>query len=101
MWEYIDKKNITIEDNTPYLDLRKENDVFFMHMFLQHNISAPNLKYINRCRIYLQLTTLSDTFEGDGRAFNREILHGEIKHKKLPCYHWTIQPWPYNNYGGF
>ena len=43
MWEYMDRKNITIEENTPHLELRRETDVFLMQMGLQNNISAPNL----------------------------------------------------------
>ena len=53
-------------------------------------------KCINRYRIHLKITTLSDITEGDGSTMKRNILQGY--HAKTPHsqYLWPNQPCPYH-----
>ena len=60
-----------------------------------HHYSAAELGHINRCRLFLKVTTLSDITTACGSYFSHSAYHcnydGTIPHH----YKWPIQPRPY------
>ena len=53
------------------------------------------MKHINRCRLYLQVTTLSDFLEGDSHTLSKDALNGKLTHSTPTRYRWPTQQRPY------
>jgi hypothetical protein len=95
-WQFAYEHNIEIKDNsTRNLQLHRENDIFLMEIFANHGYKKETLWKINRCCLYLQVTTLSDITCGYGKTFTKAlncIYDNTIPHH----YHWPVQPRPGN-----
>jgi hypothetical protein len=93
-WRYAHENNIEIKDTaTKNLQLHRENDVFLMEIIAHHGYTKTTLQKINRCRLYLQVTTLSDIVCGYGTQFTKAyncIYNHTIPHH----YKWPNQPRP-------
>lgn len=93
-WQFAYENSINIVDKvTKNLTLHRQNDVFLMEIIVHHGFTKTELQKINRCRLYLQATTLSDITIGYGNKYNRAyncILDPTIPHH----YIWPIQPRP-------
>jgi hypothetical protein len=72
VWNFAYNHQIDIVDKTTKnLQLHRHNDVFLMEVIINHGFSKNELKKINRCCIYLQVTSLSDITCGYGKKFTR------------------------------
>jgi hypothetical protein len=93
-WRFAHENNIEIKDSTTKnLSLHRENDVFLMEIFAHHGYKKATLQKINRCRLYLQVTTLSDIVCGYGTRFTKALncIYG----KTIPHHHkWPKQMRP-------
>lgn len=93
-WRFAYDNNIEIKDTiTKNLQLHRENDVFLMEIFAHHGYNKSTLQKINRCRLHLQVTTLSDVTSGYGNQFTKAfhcIFDPTIPH----YYKWPRQPRP-------
>ena len=49
-----------------------------MDAFIHHNVNAVDLERLNKCRLYLQLLTLSDMVDASGRRVLQHYLDGRI-----------------------
>jgi hypothetical protein len=96
IWQFIHKYDITIEEEvTSNLILRRENDTFLMEEIATHNEFSDNdLVHINRCRLYLQVTTLADITNGNGMLLLQGILKGSKMSHHQPYYSWPRQERP-------
>ena len=95
IWQFAHRYNIRIKDTvTPNLELRRANDVFLMEQFTLEDFTETELQHINRCRIYLQATTLADIMDGHGKRITQDALKC-VKDKHRPAYYnWPLQVWP-------
>jgi hypothetical protein len=60
-WQFAHENNIEIKDLvTKNLSLHRANDVYLLEIFAHHGYKKTILQKINRCRLYLQVTMLSD-----------------------------------------
>ena len=66
IWHEIQDNEITFSEQTPDLQVKRENDQFIMKAALELELSPLQLRMINKCRIHLQVTTFSDLCSGDG-----------------------------------
>ena len=66
IWHEIQDNEITFREQTPDLQVKQENDQYIMQAALELALSPLQLRMINKCRIYLQVTTFSDLCSGDG-----------------------------------
>lgn len=82
-----------LDEGTKSLYLLRQNDSFIMEDFLKAGYQGEELAEMNRCRMYLQVTTLADISTGDGWALWRTALQGQKKLQKSP-YGWPPQPDP-------
>jgi ribonuclease HI len=97
IWQFAHHNDIIIQDrSTPLLQLRRSNDLFLMEIFSQgeYAFSTAALQHINRCRIYLNVTTLSDICTGDGKEIVKLYYHGERDPSRPTYYKWPVQPKP-------
>ena len=96
IWKFSFENGIIIEDNvTPNLDLHRDGDLFLMEQFAAEDFTATELAHINRCRLYLQVTTLSDIMEGHGHRISRKALRCEFDTEREKHYRWPVQNRPH------
>ena len=97
IWQFCNKNNIHIEETTTTNMIpRRENDKFIMEVIAAGNNLFTNneLAHINRCRLYLQASTLSDITNGNGMQLRRGSLKGHIKPHNQSYYNWPRQARP-------
>ena len=76
-WKFLSEHDLKIRDEAGgSLRLQRENDCFIIPWLFQHNFRGKDLAMLNRCRIYLQATTLADLVEGNGNRLRREAWDG-------------------------
>jgi len=66
-WQFASKHQLKITTNIPPLALQCKNDQFLMLKFWQHGYKGNQLEVLNKCRLWLQATTLADITDGQGR----------------------------------
>ena len=67
-------------------DHQRKNDKSIMVEVSKMNLSKQSNIQINACRLYLQVATLSDISNPDGRTINSRFLEGN---KPLPHVHYS------------
>ena len=78
-WEH----NIYFEERSQHLLPKRTNDEFIMDVFIRYgNYSIAEMQSINRCRLFLHVTTASDIATGDGYRILDDIFIGKIVHRK-------------------
>ena len=69
---------MSIEDSGPHLQLWREGDQFLVSAFSAAGFKKQQLARLNRCRVYLQVTTLADLTNGSGNAITDLAWMGEL-----------------------
>jgi len=72
-WGFMSDNGITIESDTAKLSHKRTADQGFMNGFARANIPKAHLRKLNLCRLYLQITHLSDIRPGDGLRINSQF----------------------------
>jgi hypothetical protein len=93
-WQFVQQHQIMLLDKvTKNLHLHRHNDVFIMEIIANHGFTKSEMKKINMCCLFLQVSSLSDITCGYGnkytKAYNCQYDHSIPHH-----YLWPIQPWP-------
>ena len=70
-WGFLSEYNINIELDIEKIPLSRRGDKVIMEEMLNAKIDETTLKKANRCRIYLNVFTLSDITTGDGRRIKQ------------------------------
>ena len=60
--------------NLPIISLQREHDRFLMDIALDLYSKPSDLQHLNACRLYLQVTLLSDITTADGKFIRPEVL---------------------------
>ena len=74
---FLSENNSTIyikELNT--LSTIREKDQSIMELAINHNLSPSNIKQINNCRLYLQITSLAEMCNSEGTQLLPCAIHG-------------------------
>jgi len=93
-WQYASKHEIRITTNIPELELQCINDQFLMLMFWQHSYKGTQLALLNKCRLWLKVTTLADITNGQGRELLTPMLMGVCEIEVHNRWHWPQQGRP-------
>ena len=95
VWQFCNKHDVSIQE-TATLDMipRRVNDRFIMDVIIHDTFTNNELCHINRCRLYLQVATLSDITNGNGMMIRRGVLKGKMKTLNKPYYVWPVQARP-------
>jgi hypothetical protein len=96
LWHFCHKYEIQIDENhTPNVITRRVNDKFLMETIAAGTQFTNNeLSHINRCRLYLQIMTLSDITNGNGTLLRQGVLKGNIQRMNESHYLWPRQTRP-------
>ena len=61
-------------ENLPVTPLQREHDQFLMDIALDLYSKPSDLQHLNACRLYLQVTLLSDITTADGKFIRSEVV---------------------------
>lgn len=80
--------------DSPGLDLNCDGDAFLMELFMDLQVDQPTLMWLNWCRLYLHVCTVSDIVTADGRYIRRSVLEGIHDSPTVKRYQWprTARP---------
>jgi hypothetical protein len=92
-WKFLSEYNIHLSHDIT-VALQREGDALIMKKMVENNVSLTELQAINRCRLYLQVTTISDITNGDGIRVSDNALQGIYDHHRPHYYQWPYQPSP-------
>ena len=89
LWKFTHLYDIKNPATEYTLQLQKAQDQFLMEAFYTQGYRKTKLKRLNKCRLFLQVSTLSDILDGTGNQFCKLYYEG----KKDP-YRKSTLDWP-------
>ena len=94
VWKQLDSLDIFISMELPSLSLRAKHDHLLMEIFMDRGVDQETLKWLNWCRMYLGVVSLSDMVTADGRQIRQSILNGVRDSQFISPYEWprTVRP---------
>jgi hypothetical protein len=96
LWQFLSDTAISLHGQGPTLPLRRDNDLYLIQSFYDAGFRGASLQALNRCRLYLQATTLSDIATGSGCSIMHWAWVGQqsrITHISS-SYEWPVQHRP-------
>lgn len=95
VWKFIDEHDLRIEQKViPKIPKEREEDLSIMQALVESgHFKKRELRQANRCRWYLQVTTLSQIVDGYGEQFTRAIKC-ERDTTRTIRHNWPYQPYP-------
>ena len=94
-WKFLHEFGLTLETGHTTPTLLRENDAAIMSEIIRKtSYSMEELKYINYCRLYLQVLTLSDITEGNGRQVTTHAAEGIRDYSRVSKWNWPNIPYP-------
>jgi len=75
-WQYMSEQKIIITTNIPSLSPQYINNQFLMLKFRQHGYKGTQLAVLNKCQLWLKVTTLADITDGQGMELLVPMLMG-------------------------
>lgn len=77
---FMNKYNIRINTDIPGLEPWTQNEVFIMEILNNYG-SDTTMAVLNKVRMHLRITTVSDLFTADGKEFyDKQLIQGGIQH---------------------
>jgi Reverse transcriptase (RNA-dependent DNA polymerase) len=92
LWEFLHSSNITLTKTKNDILLFTNDGYIMNQLCLQHR--QKELQLLNHCRIYLQITNISDAITLDGMGFRNSIWKGTRLLMKQNQSQWPEQPNP-------
>jgi hypothetical protein len=78
VWTFLNDANLEVEYMKKWTPTcSRVGDMFLMDYFLSCNLKTNVLRILNRCRLYLQVLTLSDITSADGTYILPAVKNGE------------------------
>ena len=77
VWKDLDHMDLHLEFDSPSLPLQRQGDQLLMSAFVDAEIDQDDLMWLNWCRMYLQVISVSDLVTADGRSFTRSAWFGK------------------------
>ena len=93
-WKFMSEYGITIDLVIPEISLRREKDQYLMKLFHDAGSTKNQLKYLNRCRLFLRVVTLADIFEADGKTITTQAWNGSKMMETRKNIVWPVQKRP-------
>jgi hypothetical protein len=92
IWEFAWTNEIDITDTGPSLELYRWNDQYLMEEFTRQGWKGHELKKLNECRMYLEVTTLAEITSADGKNIKEMSWTGKKDRNKCNQYQWPRSP---------
>ena len=80
--------------DSPSLTLQRHGDALLVEVFMNAEVDQDILKWLNWCRMYLQVTTVADICTADGKYIRRAVWEGRRERLWQQRYQWprTVRP---------
>jgi hypothetical protein len=65
-WKFLQEYQIVIKDDLPDFIPLRHNDSLLIPLFVKNGFSGQELRFLHQCRLYLQVSWLSELTIGDG-----------------------------------
>ncbi|CAJ1953065.1 unnamed protein product [Cylindrotheca closterium] len=88
VWIELDSLGIRVEISSPPLSLHCVDDRLLMDVFIDALVDQEDLLWLNWCRQYLQVTTLSELTTADGCSLTAASLAGQPSGHFVTSYNW-------------
>ena len=88
IWVQLDALDIRVEFQSTPLTLHCISDCLLMDIFIDALVDQDELKWLNWCRQYLRVTTLSELVTADGRSLTAAALEGRPSGNFVDEYNW-------------
>jgi hypothetical protein len=88
-WKFLHEYKISINDDLPDFTPPRENDSLLIPLFVKNGYSGKELCYLNQCRLYLQVTWLSELATGDGTKLE---VHATKPPYQITCWRSILYP---------
>lgn len=90
-WKFISQYNLQLSLQVPDIPLQREFDSLLIPMFMAKGFQNEELQQLNRCRIFLKVTTLSDITCGFGEMITQEAWNGRCNDFRSTEHEWPKQ----------
>jgi hypothetical protein len=90
-WNFMQDMDIKMIKGTPSLKLRWVSNKFLVEYFHHSGFTGKSLICLNRCRLFLQVTSLADITTADGSLITHETWHGIYDDTRPHYYTWPNQ----------
>ena len=97
LWEFYWQNNIKLIGSYAWPSTCRVHDQFLMQMRVEypHSLfSRGEIRLLNRCRLYLQIISLSDLSTGDGRKVCINYMRGVLDPRRSILFLWPNQACP-------
>ena len=75
---FIHEQDIRVRYKTTNLEKNREMVQFIMQSVIENDKRKHDMKHLKRCRLYLNVTTLSNILEGDGDKIHKDALQSVL-----------------------
>lgn len=98
LWSFCNKNNISFDISEIWKPAPLQiNDYNLMEFFTAiPNIAELSITQVQACRLYLQVSNLSDLTTPDGMYLNQAMITPPCNYKPANSLHWPFQPHPGN-----
>lgn len=90
-WKDMQSNGISVIDSTPEIPKRTQNDLLIIPTFAKAGFKPYELMQLNKMRLYLQVATLADLVQANGKDVITEIWNGTIPSRCRPEIDWPRQ----------
>ncbi len=95
LWQFTNQANIHFSYPDHWIPpLTRQHDCAIMEKFIQMRLPTSTLTRINRCRLYLQVITLSDIVSADGTIVLPAAKQGNFIEERPSNISWPKQGYP-------
>ena len=94
VWKELEALDMYVAFDSPALTFRCQHDTLLVDLFIELEVDQDELLWLNWCRMFLQVCTVSDITTADGRFIRRSIWDGLRDDTVRSPYQWprTVRP---------
>ena len=93
-WAFLSEYRLTLHIEVPDLTLFRVHDALLIPTFIAKGYKGVELDQLNRCRMFLQVASLSDITTGCGTRISRSSQQGSVDSTRVSLYTWPRQSNP-------
>ena len=67
VWEELESVDMYVAFDSPVLELQRDGDALLVEVFMDAEVDQETLKWLNWCRLYLQVSSVADICTADGK----------------------------------
>ena len=94
IWAFCDDSGLKLEDDGKKFRLKRTNDHLITRVLLDKGLQGDNLKWVNKCRLWLQVVSILDLTQGHHAQVAESTLAGSQRCPWNPHIDWPYQQKP-------